>query len=388
MYGLPDKATELGLQGYASEYDNDDEHDLLDLYLTGDFDLFGRTHEFVIGANRSTVEGVEKSLYDYTTGAGFPALPAFNTWDGNTPKPVFADQATGSDTEREQMAYYFTARLSLTDEFHLTLGGRYNDWEVKGVSYGKAQDAADKEFIPYIGGVYQFTENTVAYASYTETFVSQTELDIDNNVLAPITGKSQEAGIKTSLFDDKFVATFAYFETKQVNVATPDPATAGLPPEEARYIGSDGIESSGYEFDLAGELLPGLQTSIGYTNFDIKGDQAVKDYTPEALFKLAANYTIPSIEKLSVGVNLRWQDDISRTDAITPPYPTAGMAVVTKQDAYTVVGLMANYQINDNVNLRINANNVTDEKYYNSLYWAQAFYAAPANYSMTLTWSM
>ena len=51
VYGTPDKTTELGLFGYASEYDNDDEHDLFDLYLSGEFELFGREHEFVVGGN-------------------------------------------------------------------------------------------------------------------------------------------------------------------------------------------------------------------------------------------------------------------------------------------------------------------------------------------------
>lgn len=226
VYGTPDKETELGLYGYASEYDNDDKHDLVDIYLSGDFDLFERTHEFVIGVNHSSMEGKEVSLYDYTTGNGFPALPPLDEWDGNTPKPTFNDGEVGSDIERTQKALYFTGRFSINDDFHFLAGGRFNDWKIEGDSYGVLQDADDKEFIPYIGGVYQLTDNTVLYASYTETFVSQTELDINNKVLDPITGESQEVGFKTSLYDDNLLATVTYFETVQENVAKLDP----LPP--------------------------------------------------------------------------------------------------------------------------------------------------------------
>lgn len=390
VYGTPDKTTELGLNGWASEYDNDDKHDLVDLYVTGDFELFGREHEFVIGANHSSMEGEEVSLYDYATGNGFPVMPALPAWNGITTKPTFADGKTGSDMTRDQNALYFTARFSVTDDFHLTAGGRQNDWEIKGDSYDVTQDASDEQFIPYIGGVYQFTENTVAYASYTETFVSQTELDINDNVLEPITGKSQEIGIKSSLFNDNFLATVTYFETRQENVARFDERST---PQEPRHIGTKGIESSGFEFDLAGELLPGLQTSIGFTSFDINVDDEidanVADYTPETLFKAAATYTVPQVEGLTVGMNLRWQDNISRLQGVVGEgFSNTGNEIITKQGSYTVVGLMARYDISEQVSLTLNANNVTDEKYINSLYWAQGFYGAPTHYSATISWSL
>jgi outer membrane receptor for ferric coprogen and ferric-rhodotorulic acid len=390
VYGTPDKTTELGLLGYASEYDNDDKHDLVDVYLTGEFELFGREHDFVVGANHSSMEGEEVSLYDYTTGNGFPVMPPLAQWDGNTPKPTFADGKTGSDVTRDQNAIYFTARFSLTDDFHLTAGGRQNDWEIKGESYSTVQDANDKQFIPYIGGVYQLTDGVVAYASYTETFVSQTELDIDNNVLKPITGKSQEVGMKSSLFDDRFLATVTYFETRQENVARSDDRSE---PGEPRFIGTKGVESSGFEFDLAGELLPGLQTSIGFTSFDIKVDDEidanVADYTPEMLFKVAATYALPQVEGLTIGMNMRWQDDISRLQGVVGEgFENSGDQIITKQDAYAVVGLMARYEFSEQLSLTVNAYNVTDEKYINSLYWAQGFYAAPASYSATLSYSL
>lgn len=58
------------------------------------------------------------------------------------------------------------------------------------------------------------------------------------------------------------------------------------------------------------------------------------------------------------------------------------------QDAYAIVNLMARYQINESLSVTLNANNVTDEKYLNSLYWAQGYYGAPTNYKLTLNWSI
>ena len=63
------------------------------------------------------------------------------------------------------------------------------------------------QLIPYIGTVYALTSSLSAYASYTETFVPQKELDINANQLAPITGKSSELGVKAQLLDEQvFVA--------------------------------------------------------------------------------------------------------------------------------------------------------------------------------------
>ncbi|KPZ73241.1 MULTISPECIES: TonB-dependent siderophore receptor [Shewanella] len=384
VYGTPDKETELGLTGYGSEYDLDDEHDLVDVYLNGDFELFGRDHQLVVGVNYAKVSYIDTSLYDYTTGNGFPAMPDLNTWDGNTPKPTFADGLSGSDVEATQKAAYFTGRFNLFEGFHLIAGGRFNDWQVDGEAYGNDQTVEDAEFIPYVGAVYNIIPELSAYASYTETFTSQTEKDINNNILKPVTGESSEIGLKSELFDGRLITTVAYFNVIQTNLATLDPDTAELPPTEQRYYGADGIESKGFELDVAGEVYPGLNVSLGYTDFDIStSDETnqVANYTPEKLFKLGTTYEIPFLEGLTIGANMRWQDDIFR-------YQEPTKTVVTTQDAYAIVDLMARYEFNENIELSVNAKNITDEKYLTSLYWAQGFYGAPTNYSATLSWKL
>ena len=169
-------------------------------------------------------------------------------------------------------------------------------------------------------------------------------------------------------------------------MATLDPATAELAPELQRYMTADGLTSSGFELDFAGELLPGLQTSIGLTKFDIDGPDTdatalVKGYTPDTIFKMAVSYEVPQLAGLTIGANYRWQDDISR---IQSPEPL----VVTEQKAYGLLNLMMSYEVSNQVSVSFNAGNVTDEKYLNSLYWAQSFYGAPANYNLSLKWTL
>lgn len=381
VYGTPDKTTELGLLGYASEYDHDNEHNLFDVYTKGLFEAFGREHQVVFGLSHADMEYNDVSLYDYSTPYGFPAMPALPSWDGNTPKPTFLDGLTGAEIKTTQKAAYFTARLNLAEGLHTIVGGRFNDWEVRGQSYGQDQNRGDTVFIPYLGAVYQVTPVVSAYASYTETFLSQTEQDINNNMLDPITGASREVGAKAELFDGRLVASVAYFDIEQTNVAKLDPQTAALGPDEQRFIGTDGIKSTGYEIELAGQIGDNTQVSFGVTDFDIRSDdpadKVVADYTPEQLIKLALTHNLASIPKLTIGASANYQSDIRREQGVLP----SGEMIVTEQPAYTLINLMARYEINENVSISLNANNVTDEKYLNSLYWAQGYYGAPANYS-------
>ncbi|GGP45049.1 ligand-gated channel protein [Shewanella algicola] len=389
VFGTPNKDTELGLTGYGSEYDLDDQSDLVDIYVDGNFSLFGREHQLVAGVNYSKMSYTDSSLYDYTTDYGFPEMPDLNTWDGNTPKPTFIDGLRGSDVIRKQQAAYFTGRFSVVDDLHVIVGGRYNDWQAEGESYEVNQDADYDKFIPYLGAVYSFTPELVAYASYTENFVAQTEADSVGVFLDPITGESREVGVKSELFNGRLIASLAYFDVEQTNIAVLDPETAGLPIDMQTYYGADGISSTGFEFEVAGEIYPGLNASIGYTDFDIEGDDTVAAYTPSKLLKFAATYDFETIEGLSIGMNMRWQDDISRNQGVVAEgFDNAGTEIITKQDAYAVIDLMAKYQISENLGLAVNANNVGDEKYINSLYWAQGYYGAPANYSATLSWKM
>lgn len=389
VYGTPDSVTELGLLGYASEYDLDDKQTSLDLYVNGNFKAFGREHQVVFGINDSNLEYVDVSLYDFTTGNGFPVMPPLPQWTGDTPKPTFADGETGSDVEFSQRSLYASGRFNVADGLHVMVGARTNDYKVVGTSYSVPRDRDDQVVVPYAGLVYDITENLMGYGSYTETFQSQYELDINNKQLDPITGKSQELGVKYSMFDGLLISSVAYFDIKQENIAVLDGRTVDLPPVEQRYIGVDGISSNGFELEVSGQIGDSSQISFGFTDFSISGDETVKNYTPSSMLKLAATHQFSSVPKLTIGTNIRWQNAISRSQGIVADgFSNAGEEIISKQDSYALIGLMARYQWSDSVQIALNANNVTNEKYLNSLYWAQGYYGAPRNYTLSVTWDL
>lgn len=389
VYGTPDAQTGLGLTGYASDYQPTDRLNLFDVYAKGSFELFGQEHLIAAGASVADMAYQDSSLYDYTTGNGFPAMPNLNEWDGVAPVPVLKDGLNGSRVESEQVSEYVSARFSITDDLKLLAGIRHTAWETNGLSYGKNKSRDVSDTTSHLGTVYQINDDINVYASYSETFAPQAEQDINGQTLDPINGDTKEIGIKTELFNDLMMLNVAIFDAEQENIAVAD--TINSTPDNTVYRAAPGIQSQGFELELSGEVGFGVSANLGYTYTDIdvsdtfnsgnKDAQLVKDYTPKQVFKLAAKYDATFVDGLSFGMNMRWQDDISRVQNDTP-------LIVTKQNAYALVNMMASYEINSQVSITANVNNVFDKKYVNSLYWAQGFYGAPRNYALSLNWSL
>ncbi|WP_372771108.1 TonB-dependent siderophore receptor [Pseudoalteromonas sp.] len=389
VYGTPDAETGLGLTGYASDYQLTDRLNLFDVYAKGSFELFDQEHLIAAGASIADMAYEDRSLYDYTTGNGFPPMPDLNEWDGVAPVPVLKDGLNGSRVDSEQVSEYVSARFSISDDLKLIAGIRHTAWETDGLSYGKNKSRDVSDTTSHLGSVYQINDDINVYASYSETFAPQAEQDINGQTLDPISGDTKEIGIKTELFNDLMMLNVALFDAEQENIAVAD--TENSTPDNTVHIAAPGIQSQGFELELSGEIGYGVSANLGYTYTDIDvsdtvnagntSAELVKNYTPKQVFKLAAKYDAAFLEGLTFGMNMRWQDDISRVQKQTP-------YVVTEQSAYALVNFMASYEINSQLSLTANVNNVFDKKYLNSLYWAQGYYGAPRNYALSLNWSL
>jgi outer membrane receptor for ferric coprogen and ferric-rhodotorulic acid len=368
MYGTPDRDTGLGLFSYPSEYQDKNKQLVADLYASGPFALAGREHELVVGGSWSKSELEDTSWYDSTTGT---ALPPLEDWNGNIGKPLNDMPTNGSDFTDRMQSVYSAARFSLTDSLNLITGARVVDVDSDGTNYGESKSTSyNNEVVPYAGLVYDLNEQYSVYASYTEIFDPQTKQDASGNRLAPVEGVNYEAGIKAELLDDKVNLSLAVFRTEQDNVAS----VAGMNGGTIFYKGAEGITSEGYEVEISGELLQGLQATAGYTFVDIQDaeDKHAVTYSPKHMLRASTTYRIPGLEQLKVGASMSWQDDVYNG--------------IAEQDAYALVNLMASYDIDPNWSVSANLNNVTDEKYLSSLYWTQAYYGAPRNASMTVSW--
>jgi outer membrane receptor for ferric coprogen and ferric-rhodotorulic acid len=372
VYGTPDKASGDGLYAYPSNYASRQRQALAEIAVEGKFNLGGRRHDLSFGYSWSHSKLEDVSLDG--RGIGDP-LPGNSAFDGSYPLPVFDAGVSGSNYEDRRSTVYAAARFNLADDWKLLAGFNSTRARSSGESYGDSKYRSANKTTPYVGVVYDINRTLSAYASHTQIFNPQSEVDINGQPLSPIEGKTTEAGLKSALYDGKLNLSAAVFKTKQDNTAE----QAGIIGAKAYYRGLN-AESKGVEFDMSGELAKGWQASAGVTRLSIHGDegQVVKTYVPRTTLRVNTTYQIPALPALKTGASLTWQSDI---------HIDQEPGIVTTQAAYATLGLMARYDIDKHLSLSVNLNNVTDKKYLTSLYWTQSLYAAPRNGSATLTWT-
>ncbi|GAB3376765.1 TonB-dependent siderophore receptor [Spongiibacter taiwanensis] len=367
--GSPNR-DETGLSAYTGRYLNGVKRDMLDISISGFVEAAGRDHEVVLGYNRADVEITGAGFVNFAT--GYPTLGA--DWaEGNTPRPDFVDDNGGSDVEQEHRAFYAATRISVTDQLSALLGTRRADYEQTGQNYGAdARQQADKS-VPFYGLTYQLTDKLMAYGSYSEVFSPQVFVDPQLRPLGPIEGESTEVGVKMSFNNESAILTLAAFQSEIENYGV----YVGDHPNGTATYDPRHQESEGYEVELSGQFSEGLNLAAGYTYVNVE-DATGGDvpYIPEHMIKASAAYRIPGMPKLKIGGVVKWQEHT------TTPTDSA------EQDGYAVLDLLVSYQLTDKITAAINIDNVTDEKYLNSLYWDQGYYGAPRNVELSVTWQL
>ncbi|NVM77152.1 outer membrane receptor for ferric coprogen and ferric-rhodotorulic acid [Duganella sp. SG902] len=373
VYGTPNKTGGGGLYAYPSQYGADQKQTLADLAVDGKFNLGGRQHDLSFGYSWSRSKLNDASHYGQGIGTEMPGQTAF---DGSYPMPTFDASTDGSSYEDRRNTLFLAARFNLADDWKLLTGLNSTRARSNGNSYGTSKYKSASKTTPYVGVVYDINKEWSAYASHTEIFNPQSEIDATGTPLDPIEGKTTEAGLKAALFNGKLNASGAVFKTQQDNTAE----QAGMIGAKAYYRGVN-AESQGYEFDLSGDLNKDWQASAGFTRLtSLKGEdgKAVRTFIPRSTLRVNTTYRVPALPALKVGGTLAWQSET---------WIDQGGGIRTVQPSYATLGLMARYEIDKHLSLSVNLNNVTDKKHLTSLYWTQSYYAAPRNGSATLSWT-
>ena len=361
----------------------DDTQTSIDGYTSGPFQLLGRQHELIIGANW------RKDDFDYHGGrdATYRYVVDMNNvgaFDPPKPTALNVNQWKYNRTQ-EQKGVYVAGRFNLTDSTKFILGSRLS-W----VSYDNL-DVVSKpvtthysksgEVTPYAGLVEDLTENLTAYASYTEIFKPQSNQDVTGSVLEPMTGSNYELGLKGEFFDKRLLGSIALYQSDQMG----RPELVACDRDWSCYRASDKVRNRGVELELNGEITSDWNLSAGYTYNQSKyigGEQKGEDFnsaSPRHLFKLATDYRLPgALNHMRVGGSFYAQSTMVQREY--------GKTYKIQQDAYHLTNLHAVYEINKNLELQYNLDNVFDKKYYQTLgnpnYWN--FYGEPRNFNMAL----
>lgn len=324
--------------------------------VDGPFQALGRSHDLAFGYSYS------KQKFDADTrgyiglGAGFD----FNSDFGHSiPEPAWGGLTDSDESQTTQEGLYAATRLNVADDLKVILGARNSNYKKDRMG---SKLEAKNEVTPYAGVVYDLADNLSAYVSYTEIFLPQSERDLNRKQLEPIVGESYETGLKAEFLDGRLNTSAAIFRIKQDNLAQSTGIDIpGVTPRESAYEGTD-VTSEGFELEVSGELAVGWNASVGYTQFKVRDSdgRAANTLYPTKLLRTFTTYRLPgAFNKLTIGGGVNWQDSIY-TYATNPQGGTEKVS----QDAYALVNLMARYDITDNLSAQLNANNLTDEKYF------------------------
>jgi outer membrane receptor for ferric coprogen and ferric-rhodotorulic acid len=358
------------VQLYGGYGEGRSEQNSIDARLSGPFELFGRQHQLLVGLNASkaTDRITSYSNANYGLTEGQRITGSILDWDGSYPAVVPTTVHSGVAQETKQTGIYASGRFSLTDSLSLVLGNRISsiDYDYLWTSYAARTSQAQNyrrhgESTPYAGIVYDLNPNWSVYASYTSIFKQQQYKDRNNRLLDATSGVNYELGTKATFLEGKLNASFAVFRIEQDRLPVRDNGySASLPDGSRAYVSVDGATTRGAEVELSGEIAPRWQAYASYSHSRTEDRTGLSLTTeaPENLVKLGTSYRFSgALSGLTVGGNLYWQSDTYFTSA----WPVVGTA---RQDAYTLVGLMARYQINRQTSVSVNVDNLFDKKYH------------------------
>lgn len=370
--GYPNPVTGLGVSGMSGIYPSYYDQYMLDVSATGPLSLFGRDHEVVVGFDGSRNHGMEYENFSTT----FLDYPPVGSWGRLTiPEPSYPGAYLAANQTDRLYRIYAAAHLNFTEELKGLVGFNALRLRSIGFSYGIPTPRSEDAASPYAGIMYHLTPNVAAYASYTDIFNPQSDVDIHHRPLTAAHGESFEGGFKTEWLDKKLDITATGFHGQQAGLAT---YAGSFTNGQSYYTGVDTFVT-GYEFEITGRLTDQWTIEGGWTQLWIDDGAGgnPRPYLPGQSLKLATTYSIPALNDLKLGASLRWQDAVHVQD----------LAYVT-QNAYAVFDLMVGIKVIDGLRASLNINNVTDEKYLNSLAWNQAYYAAPRSVTFSLDYKM
>ncbi|KXV64137.1 ferric iron siderophore receptor [Gluconobacter oxydans] len=358
-----------------------------DVYAQGSFRLLNRTHHALFGFNYNSYEQLTQyanvncdAIYNNVSinNTGVVKAPAANCIDYRQ-----NDDGYGTDDYAYQWGFYGQLRLEVIRHLSLILGGRVSRFyeKLQYVSPGPKSEWTTTSDIrgqltPYLGTVYQITPNISWYASYSSIFTpSVGRQTYRGGGLKPQEGNQVETGFKAEYFHGRLNISSALFRMESVNQPVQDPDHSQF------YMTTGPIRRQGWEAQIDGEILPGLDVSIGYTYLDTKvSNSKVSDfggvYSPHHMFKSWVHYNVPSgrLKGLNFGAGIDANSNLR------------GSYATTVQGGYMTLDSMIGYKINKHLKLQLNATNLTNRYYYEraSGVWQFNFPAAPRSFMATL----
>lgn len=359
------------------------------LELTYDFTTGSIGHKLLAGYSVSILN--RKTYNGDVFGAGLNATIPFNN-------PVLNQGYLGIEdyeyraTMENVHGIYLQDFIRFSDKLKGLAGLRYDIFD--GTYYTNKVDAdrditergaksnISKSALTYrVGLVYQPVETVSLYGSYSTYFKPSRRVAPNGETFDPETGYQGEVGSRLEI-SRKWAGNFSLYYMRKNN------QVEALPGGIYRRIGS--AESKGFEIELNGNPAPGLDINAGYTFSKAKYLQhaggevnpvagKVASFAPENMLNAWVNYEIQNgaVKGFSIGAGANYMDETFTNSTNSYSLP-----------AYTVFDAAVGYRVG-RVGLRLNMNNVFNEKYFANAIFANQFSpGATRNFLVSLKYSL
>jgi catecholate siderophore receptor len=350
--------------------DREDEILINQTSLNTSFDLGGYKNTFVGGLELS---------YERQKNKGFTTLVTqANLYNPNSNDPLLDPPATGvdGDGKTNTVALYAFDTIDLNEQWQVNGGLRYEEYRADTDTGTVHLDTSDDLLSGKVGVLFKPASNGSIYASYATSYtppgiqtgsgsanfaLSSTANNQNNPALDPQKTKSIELGTKWDLLNEQLNVSAAVFSIENDNQTSFD--------DLGNFNQSGKTRVNGIELLAIGQLTRAWQLSGGITAMNAKAlDQqnatgVVTDgvrWTPELSATLWTQYNLGD---WTVGGGARYIGDqkrlITKVDASTQTMPEI--------PSYVAADAMVAYQLNKQLNLRLNVYNIFDKEYIETM---------------------
>ena len=361
------------------------------LALTGKFNTGAFKHSFNIGAEYSDQKSDKGNYltsypgYPGTTTGGFNSDCAISdAWCTSLTNPDSRDQWLGSSaanknlttTTTETTSVYLLDNIEFSPQWLLDLGLRWDKFDTKQTTNATGDSIENNtDFLTYQAGlIFKPVESGSIYASYATSAnpvgvdggdgseaIGQAYMELD-----PEESRTFEIGTKWDVLNERLSLTAAVFRTEKQNTR--------IQLDAATYTNGGETQVDGLELGVNGQITDKWAVSAGYTYLDSEtvnpGPSCNRQgvCTPD---NPAKGKQMQNVPKNSATL---WT-----TYAVTPALTLGAGAVAMDKvygDAantkwvpgYVRYDAMARYNVNENVDLQLNVNNLSDERYFTKAY--------------------
>jgi iron complex outermembrane receptor protein len=251
-------------------------NNLFQTYVRGSLQTGNITHKIIAGfdyGNRKYQadfsylgDGGSIDIHNIVYGVNPNILPPESAYYLNRNADYYNDQGV------KYTSYYAQDQIEMfNNKLRITLAGRYTS----GTTFSgypnldpiKADQAG--EFTPRVGASYSIKDDFSVYGIFDKTFVPQSAIGINgSSITDPLKGQNLEFGVKKDWLGGKWNSTFAVYEIRRKNILVAGNSNDNN--GNAFMIPTGEQRARGFEADIKGEIVKGLNIVVNYAYTDAK----------------------------------------------------------------------------------------------------------------------